>query len=251
MHIDTQTQRVLDLARQMGMLRPTNLQDIDIPRVVLTRLTASGQLEKVGRGLYRLTDAPISEQESLVTIAVKVPQAVFCLLTALQIHELTTQLPRQIWIAMPQGSHTPKIDYPPVKMVQFAGEAFSKGIEVIQADRVALRVYGVAKVAMLFNLWYDMPHRPTRGFLLELLRCINRGNDPAPDTTFDQRPRNECLHLHPTRWRWNLVGDGLAGQDALVVLNCWVTDTNDTPWRSNTSTIFEKSAKLRVSRLIL
>ena len=145
MHIDTQTQRVLDLVRQMGTLRPTNLQDIDIPRVVLTRLTASGQLEKVGRGLYRLPDAPISEQESLVTIAVKVPQAVFCLLTALQIHELTTQLPRQIWIAMPQGSHTPKIDYPPVKMVQFTGEAFSEGVEVIQADRVALRVYGVAK----------------------------------------------------------------------------------------------------------
>ena len=145
MHIDTQTQRVLDLVRQMGMLRPTNLQDIDIPRVVLTRLTASGQLEKVGRGLYRLPDAPISEQESLVTIAVKVPQAVFCLLTALQIHELTTQLPRQIWIAMPQGSHTPKIGYPPVKMVQFTGEAFSEGIEVIQSDRVALRVYGVAK----------------------------------------------------------------------------------------------------------
>lgn len=145
MHIDTQTQRVLDLVRQMGVLRPTNLQDIDIPRVVLTRLTASGQLEKVGRGLYRLPDASISEQESLVTIAVKVPQAVFCLLTALQIHELTTQLPRQIWIAMPQGSHTPKIDYPPVKMVQFTGDAFSEGIEVIQADRVALRVYGVAK----------------------------------------------------------------------------------------------------------
>lgn len=145
MHIGTQTQRVLDLVRQMGVLRPTNLQDIDIPRVVLTRLTASGQLEKVGRGLYRLPDASISEQESLVTIAVKVPQAVFCLLTALQIHELTTQLPRQIWIAMPQGSHTPKIDYPPVKMVQFTGDAFSEGIEVIQADRVALRVYGVAK----------------------------------------------------------------------------------------------------------
>ena len=145
MHIDTQTQRVLDLVRQMGTLRPTNLQDIDIPRVVLTRLTASGQLEKVGRGLYRLPDAPISEQESLVTIAVKVPQAVFCLLTALQIHELTTQLPHQIWIAMPQGSHTPKTDYPPVKMVQFTGEAYSEGIEVIHADRVKLQVYGVAK----------------------------------------------------------------------------------------------------------
>ena len=145
MRIDTPTQRVLDLARQMGMLRPTHLQTIGIPRVILTRLTSSGQLEKVGRGLYRLAGAPVSEQESLATIAVKVPQAVFCLLTALQIHELTTQLPRQIWIAMPQGSHTPKLDYPPVKMVQFSGDAFSEGIEVVQTDQVALRVYCVAK----------------------------------------------------------------------------------------------------------
>ena len=145
MQIDTQNQRVMNLARQKAMLRPSHLQEIGIARVVLTRLTAAGQLEKVGRGLYRLPDAPVSEQESLATIAVKVPQAVFCLLTALQIHELTTELPRQIWIAMPQGSHTPKIDYPPVKMVQFTGEAFSQGVEVIQADRVALRVYGVAK----------------------------------------------------------------------------------------------------------
>lgn len=145
MQIDTQTQRVMNLARQKAMLRPRHLQELGIARVVLARLTAAGQLEKVGRGLYRLPDAPVSEQESLATIAVKVPQAVFCLLTALQIHELTTELPRQIWIAMPQGSHTPKIDYPPVKMVQFTGEAFSQGVEVIQADWVTLRVYGVAK----------------------------------------------------------------------------------------------------------
>ena len=72
-----------------------------------------------------------SEHETLATVTVKVPQAVFCLLTALQIHELTTQLPRQVWIAMPQGSHAPKMDYPPVKMVQFSGEAYATGVEVL------------------------------------------------------------------------------------------------------------------------
>ncbi|MDX9945453.1 MAG: hypothetical protein RBS35_11770, partial [Azonexus sp.] len=72
-------------------------------------------------------------------------QAVFCLLTALQFHELTTQLPRQIWIAMPRGSHTPRIDYPPIKMVQFAGDAYSTGIEEVERDRTTLRVYSVAK----------------------------------------------------------------------------------------------------------
>ena len=141
----THNQRVLDLASQKGLLRASDLDAISAPRVVLTRLTAAGLLEKVGRGLYRLPDAQVSEFESLGTIATKVPQAVFCLLTALQFHELTTQLPRQIWIAMPRGSHPPRVDYPPVKMVQFTGDAYSAGIEEVERDGVRLRVYGVAK----------------------------------------------------------------------------------------------------------
>ncbi len=142
---DTHAQRVLALARQRGLLRASELDIINAPRVVLTRLTASGLLEKLGRGLYRLPDVPRSEHESLVTIAAKVPQAVFCLLTALQFHELTTQLPRQIWIAMPRGSHAPRIDYPPVKMVQFTGDAYTAGIETVERDGIMLRVYGAAK----------------------------------------------------------------------------------------------------------
>jgi predicted transcriptional regulator of viral defense system len=140
----TQNQRILDLLAQKGMLRPSDLDAIGIPRMVLTRMSTAGQLEKFGRGLYRLPNLS-SENDSLVAIATKVPQAIFCLLTALQFHELTTQLPRQVWIAMPRGSHTPKIDYPPVKMVQFAGEAYSEGIEVVERDQVKLRVYSVAK----------------------------------------------------------------------------------------------------------
>lgn len=145
MNTSTYNQRVLDLARQKGMLRTVDLQNAGIPRTILSRLTASGELEKIGRGLYRLPNVQTSEYEMLATVAVKVPQAVFCLLSALQFHELTTQLPRQIWIAMPRGSHIPKIDYPPVKMIQFTGEAYSEGIEIYERDQVKLRVYSVAK----------------------------------------------------------------------------------------------------------
>lgn len=145
MREDTHTNRLLQLVRQKGILRPSDLDEMGVPRVYLTRLTASGRLEKAGRGLYRLPENPLSEHESLVAVATRVPQAVFCLLTALQFHELTTQLPRQIWIAMPRGSHTPRIDYPPVKMIQFSGEAYAQGIEVHERDQVTLRVYGIAK----------------------------------------------------------------------------------------------------------
>lgn len=144
----TQTQRVLELTRQRGLLRSRDLQTVDAPRVILTRMTASGQLEKVGRGLYRLPQTQMSADESLNAIAIKVPQAVFCLLTALQFHGLTTQLPRQVWLAMPRGSHAPRIDYPPIRMVQYSGQSYSQGIEVFERDQVLLRVYSVAKTVV-------------------------------------------------------------------------------------------------------
>ena len=144
----TQTQRVLELTRQRGLLRSRDLQTVDAPRVILTRMTASGQLEKVGRGLYRLPQTQMSADESLNAIAIKVPQAVFCLLTALQFHGLTTQLPRQVWLAMPRGSHAPRIDYPPIRMVQYSGQSYSQGIEVFEREQVLLRVYSVAKTVV-------------------------------------------------------------------------------------------------------
>jgi len=145
---NTHSQRVLDLARQKGLLRTSDLDAIDAPRVVLTRLTAAGLLEKVGRGLYRLPSHLGLEHEGLAAVATKVPQAVFCLLTALQFHELTTQLPRQIWIAMPRGSHVPRIDYPPIKMVQMTGAVYTAGIEEHLRDGVKLRVYSAAKTVV-------------------------------------------------------------------------------------------------------
>lgn len=142
---DSHSQRVLDLAQQKGLLRASDLVAIEAPRIVLTRLTAAGLLDKVGRGLYRLPSHSGSEHEGLAAVATKVPQGVFCLLTALQFHELTTQLPRQIWIAMPRGSHVPRIEYPPIKMVQMTGDVYLEGIENVERDGVNLRVYCVAK----------------------------------------------------------------------------------------------------------
>ncbi len=118
---ETHTQRILDRARQRGLLRASDLDAIGSPRVILKRMSAAGLLERIGRGLYRLPGTQVTEFESLALVATRVPQAVFCLLTALQFHGLSTQLPRQVWIAMPRGSHSPRIDYPPIRMVQMAG----------------------------------------------------------------------------------------------------------------------------------
>jgi predicted transcriptional regulator of viral defense system len=141
----THTQRVLQLVRKNGWLRASDLADAGVPRAVLTRMAASGQLERAARGLYRLPDSGSSEHEGLVTVASKVPQAVVCLLSALQFHGVTTQLPWQVWIAMPRGSHVPRLEYPPIRMVQFTGEAYTQGIETHERDGVKLHVYSVAK----------------------------------------------------------------------------------------------------------
>jgi predicted transcriptional regulator of viral defense system len=172
------TERVLALLRQQGLLRASDLQAIGVPRVVLARMLAAGQLEKRERGLYHLPGAEFSEHESLIMLAAKVPQAVFCLASALQFHELTTQLPRQVWLAMPRGSHCPKIDWPPVKMVQYGDEVYSAGIETHQQGQSTIRVYGVAKtVADCFK------HRNKIGpdVALEALREARAQNRASAD----------------------------------------------------------------------
>lgn len=145
MDISTQFQRTLRLVRQHGLLRARDLAHEGIPRIVLTRLLERGDLERAARGLYCVAGADATRRDSLVTVSCKIPNAVFCLPTALQFHGLTSQLPRQVWIALPRGSHTPRIDYPPLKMVQYANQSFEAGIEVHTREGIEIRVYSPAK----------------------------------------------------------------------------------------------------------
>jgi len=145
---NTHAQRVLNLAAQKGMLRAIDLEEIGSPQVVLTRMVASGQLQRVGHGLYRLPDYSGTEHENLATIAARVPQAVFCLLTALLFHDLGTQMPSENWIAMPRGSHVPRMDYPPLKMVQMAEPVHAAGVETHVLDDVPIRVFSIAKTVV-------------------------------------------------------------------------------------------------------
>lgn len=139
---------IFKLLRKQGTLRSCDLKALGIPRMVIVRLIGKGELERVARGLYRKPNTFLSEKETMVNIAIKVPKAVFCLLSALQFHELTTQLPREVWIAMPRGSHTPKMDYPSIRMIQYSKAAYSAGIEDHKVDQTLLRVYSPAKTVV-------------------------------------------------------------------------------------------------------
>ena len=138
-------ERILRLASERGAVRTRDLAGLRIPRTILSRLLESGRLVQISRGLYTLPDHTRSEQHQLADVAVRSPQGVFCLLTALRFHELTTQSPHEIWLAIPNKAHPPKLGYPPLKVVRFSGAALTQGVETHMVDGISVRVYSVAK----------------------------------------------------------------------------------------------------------
>jgi predicted transcriptional regulator of viral defense system len=138
-------ERLLRLASERETLRTRDLAGHRIPRTTLSRLVESGRLVQISRGLYALPDHSRSEQHQLAEIAIRSPQGVFCLLTALRFHELTTQSPHEIWLAIPNKAHPPKLDYPPLRVVRFSGAALTQGVGTHMVDGVSVRVYSVAK----------------------------------------------------------------------------------------------------------
>lgn len=108
-------------------------------------MVASGQLKQVVRGLYAPTGYQPSEHAALVTVARRAPDALLCLLTALRLHELTTQAPFEVWIAVGNKARAPRLDYPPLRVVRFSDATLSKGVETRIVDGVKLRVTNAAK----------------------------------------------------------------------------------------------------------
>lgn len=138
-------QNILDLAAERSLIRPRDLTERGLPTVALTRLVRQGRLQRVGRGLYALPDRPVSEHNALAEVARKHPQAIVCLLSALRFHDLTTQSPFEVWLAIPNKARAPKMDYPPLRIVRFSGAALARGVEDHVIDGVPVRVTSVAR----------------------------------------------------------------------------------------------------------
>jgi|TARA_Y100001933_G_C19008915_1_gene567872 predicted transcriptional regulator of viral defense system len=138
-------QNILDLAAERGLIRPRDLTERGLPTVALTRLARQGRLQRVGRGLYALPDRPVSEHTALAEVARKHPHAIVCLLSALRFHDLTTQSPFEVWLAIPNKARAPKMGYPPLRIVRFSGEALTVGVEEHVIDGVPVRVTSVAR----------------------------------------------------------------------------------------------------------
>lgn len=116
-----------------------------ISRYKLYSLRDKGIIEQISRGVYRLVDLPHVSNPDLVTVALRYPNAVVCLISALSFHEMTTQIPHEVSIAIPRDSHPPSLEYPPLLVHRFADKAYQAGIEEHQIDGVTVKVYSPEK----------------------------------------------------------------------------------------------------------
>jgi predicted transcriptional regulator of viral defense system len=127
------------------LLRPRDLARADLPADYLWRLYRKEKLERVGRGLYVLPGADLTEHHTLAEAALRVPHGVVCLLSALCFHDLTTQAPQEVWVAIDVKARRPKEEIIPLRIVRFSGEALTAGVEEHEVEGVGFKVYSPAK----------------------------------------------------------------------------------------------------------
>jgi len=131
--------------QQGGVLRMSEAIRAGIHRATLYAMRDAGIVERLARGLYRLADLPPLGNPDLVTVAGKVPNGVVCLISALAYHEITTQIPQTVYLAIERGAEAPRLEHPPLRVFWFTGRAFSEGVIRPRVDGVELRVYSVEK----------------------------------------------------------------------------------------------------------
>ncbi|HZQ34670.1 MAG TPA: type IV toxin-antitoxin system AbiEi family antitoxin domain-containing protein [Dehalococcoidia bacterium] len=138
-------QGVLQLAQRAGVIRPRDLAHAGIDPAYLRRLYRAGQFERVGRGLYVPVGWQPTEHAQIAQAAKRVPRGVLCLLSALRFHELGTQQPYAVWLAIGVKDRRPRETGLPLQIVRFSGAAYSEGVEEHELEGVPVRVYGLAK----------------------------------------------------------------------------------------------------------
>ena len=123
-----------------NFFRPSQLERLGIPYHRLRQLETEETVERVGWGLYRLADAEPTERYSIASVCARVPNAIVCLLSALQVHEIGTQLPRQVWIAIPHKARPPSLGNIGIHLVRFSGAALSCGLQETKFEEVPARI---------------------------------------------------------------------------------------------------------------
>lgn len=143
---ETRFDKAVEVFRKRGgILRTAQAVRAGVHPSTLYAMRDSGILERVSRGVYRLADSPPLGNPDLVTVATRIPNGVICLISALSFHDLTTQIPHEVHVALAAGAEEPRVDFPPIRTYRFVGQSFSEGVEVQDLDGIGVRVYCAEK----------------------------------------------------------------------------------------------------------
>lgn len=137
--------QLLRMFQRSGFVRPRELERAGVPRWALYEMVREGAIQRQGRGIYTLPDAPITENHSYAETIKRVPRGIICLISALRYHGLTMQNPAEVWVAIPRGEWQPKSDGLRLRIVQFSGKALRVGIEAHHVEGVKIAVTNVAR----------------------------------------------------------------------------------------------------------
>lgn len=135
------TRAISAFRKNGGILRWAEATKLGIHDATLAQLVENGVLDRISRGLYRLADLPSLGNPDLVVVSRKAPQAIICLISALVYHEITTQIPHAIYLAVRRTTVIPKLDYPPLRAYRYATGNFEKGVENHSIDNTPVRIY--------------------------------------------------------------------------------------------------------------
>ena len=161
-----------------GQLRMSEAIEKGISRYTLYKMRDEGVLEQLSRGIYRLAELPSIGNPDLVTVSLRIPNAVICLVSALAVHELTTQIPHSVDIALPRTARNPSLEYPAIRVHRFSKKTWPVGVEKRIIDTVPIRIYNAEKtLADCFR------YRNQLGMdiVLESLRLYARKDDAKYD----------------------------------------------------------------------
>ncbi len=131
--------------KHKGVMRSSQIFEQGIQPRTLYQMRDSGLLVQEGRGLYRLADEQVWSDPDLAIVSLHIPKGVICLISALYFHQITTQIPHEVHIALPKDSEKPRIEYPPTRFFWISPKAFEAGIEKHKVDHVEVKVYSIAK----------------------------------------------------------------------------------------------------------
>jgi predicted transcriptional regulator of viral defense system len=133
------------IKEQGGIIRTAEALKAGIHPRTFYALRDRGYLETISRGVYRLAELPPISNPDFILVASRIPQAVICLISALSFHELTTQIPHEVYIALKEGTKAPRIDFPPLSVHRFSEASFEAGIAIYEIDGIPVRIYNQEK----------------------------------------------------------------------------------------------------------